>query len=139
MQCRQSSRGQSRSRQFRQYGSHLWNSCERYRQGEHVAWICRLERDAAQQTFQVENSIQRPPQFFSSYRIFDLDLDRIEPGLDLGSIQTRTEHPGTQQALAHRRYRGIEAAEQCYSWVCSCEEGFDQLQVSHRHGIEDQA
>src|SRR5208282_660592 len=70
---------------------------------------------------------------------FDLRFDGIQPRFNLHTIQRRTQQPGTQQALSHRRNGGIEAAEQSYSSVGSGEKRFDQFEVAHRYRIEHQA
>ena len=58
---------------------------------------------------------------------------------DLGPIQGRAQHPGAQQALAHRGHGRIHATEKRNAGIGSREERFDQLQVAHRNRVEHQA
>jgi hypothetical protein len=46
-------------------GSHLRDSRQRRRQRQHIPGICRLQRDPAQQTLQIEDPLERPPQLFA--------------------------------------------------------------------------
>src|SRR5208337_4096350 len=132
-------RAQSRRIQSSQHRSHLGNSSERCGQRQHVPRIRRLQRDPAQQAFEVENSVERPPQFLAAHSVFDLHLNRIQPALNLGPIQRRAQHPCPQQSLAHWCRGGIEASEQGHPGIGTCEERFDQFQVAYRHRIEHQA
>ena len=66
-------------------------------------------------------------------------LDGIEPLLNLGAFDRGTQHPGAQQALAHRRKGRIHAAEKRDLVAGVGEQRLDQLQVAHGDGVEHQA
>ena len=114
MQCAEARRSQTGK-----HGSHLGNTSQRCRQRQHVSRIRRLQRDAAEQTLKIKNSVERPAQFFAAHRVSDLCCNRIQPAFDLGSIQRRAQHPRPQQAFTHRRHGRVQAAKQSHSAVGS--------------------
>jgi len=54
-------------------------------------------------------------------------------------IDRGAQHPGAQQALAHRSEGVVEGAEERYGVSGAGKEGLDQLQVADGDGVKDEA
>src|SRR5271157_303018 len=130
---------QTLGREVRQGGSHRRQFSQRTRQSQQVTRVRGLQRDAAEQTLQVEYAFHRPAQLFPRDQVTDHAFDGIEALIDFGKIDRRSQHPRPQQALAHRRHRAIETAEQSCAFTCTGEQRLDQFQVAHGNGVQYEA
>src|SRR5580693_588049 len=74
---------QSLGREPCQRNSQARNLSQRCSQSQHVARIRRLQRYAAQQALQIEDSVQSLPQFLSRHGLLHLRLDRVQSRIDL--------------------------------------------------------
>src|SRR5215468_11501676 len=61
------------------------------------------------------------------------------PRVDLGDAQGRTQDPGAQQPLTHRRDGRVQRAKECDLRSGIGKERLNQLQIAHRNGVEHQA
>ncbi len=57
------------------------------RECQHVARICCLKGDAARSAFQVENAVERAPQFLTRNNFSNGCLHSLEPAMNLAQIQ----------------------------------------------------
>ena len=110
------------------------------RQCQQVARIRRLQRDAAQQSLQIENAVERAAQLFARDGVLRPALRRHRgAALISAELDRRPQHPGAQQPLAHGRDRAVEGAEQRDAVAGAGKQRFDQLQVAHGDGVQHQA
>ena len=91
--------------------------CER----ENIARVGSFKGHAAKQPLQIENSVERPPEFLAPDRVFHESFDRIQPLIDFGNLNRGPQQPGAQQTLAHRDDREVDGAEQSDACVSSRE------------------
>ena len=112
---------------------------ERSGEGENVARIGRLQRDAAEQALDVENAVERAAQLLAMNDAGEGGRDGVEALIDLRNIDGGAQHPGAQQALAHRRESVVEGAEESHIVAGAGKERLDQFEVAHGDGVEDQA
>ena len=104
-----------------------------------IARIGGLQGDTAQQSLDVEDAIHGATQFLALDHVCRPCFDGIEAGVDLVGVDRGTQHPGAQQALAHRRHGGVEGAEESYAVANVGEEWVDQLEIADGHGVEHEA
>src|ERR1035437_6757440 len=100
------------SREVRQRDAHRRQLSQRCCQRQQVAWIRRFQSYTAQQSLQIENAFQRAAEFFARDHVFHHAFGSIKPPVDLAGIDRRPQHPGAQQAFAHRGYGAVQTAEQ---------------------------
>ncbi len=128
----------SLGRKLLQAAAHTGQAGQGCRQREHVARVGRLQRNAAQQTLDVENAVQRAAQLLACDERGERGRNRIQALFNLGGVDGWAQHPGAQQALAHRRQRVVERAEQG-NFARARKQRLDELQVAHGDRVEDEA
>src|SRR5664279_2573776 len=127
------------SREVRQRGAHSGQLSQRCCEREQVAWICCLPSYPTQQPLQIENTLQRTTELFPGNHVFHQAFNSIEPSVDLAGINRRPQHPGAQQAFAHRGYGAVETAEQRGIIGGAGEQRLDQLKIAYRDRVQHQA
>src|SRR5271157_3234571 len=130
---------QTLGREVRQGGSHRRQFSQRTRQSQQVTRVRGLQRDAAEQTLQVEYAFHRPAQLFPRDQVTDHAFDGIEALIDFGKIDRRSQHPRPQQALAHRRHRAVETSKQRCTLAYAGEQRLDQFQVAYGNCVQYEA
>ncbi len=131
--------GEARGREVGKCAAHGGEFGERCGEGEDVARVRGLKGDAAEQTLDVENAIESAAQLLAMNDAGEGGGDGVEALIDLGDIDRGAQHPGAQQALAHRGEGVVEGAEEGYGVSGAGKEGLDQLKVADGYGVEDEA
>ncbi len=98
-----------------------------------------LKRHPAEQPLEIKHARERFAQLLAGDGLLYLLFHRVQPPINFALIETRPQHPGPQQALAHGGDGGIERAEERHSGISSGEQGLNQFEVPHRDRIEHQA
>src|SRR5664280_2854327 len=130
---------QTLSREVRQRDAHGGQLSQRCCQSEQVSRIRRFQSYAAQQSLQIENAIEGATEFFPGNHVLHQAFDRIKPAVNLAGINRRPQHPGPQQAFAHRGYGAVQTAEQRGVVSGAGEQRLDQLKIAHRDRVQHQA
>src|ERR1035437_10089657 len=126
-------------REGRQHGAHRRQLSERCCERQQVWRIGRFQSHAAQQPLQIENASQRATEFFPGDHVLHHAFDSVEPSVDLAGINRRAQHPGAQQAFAHRGNGAVQTAEQRRIIGGAGEQRLDQLKIAYRDRVQHQA
>src|SRR5580700_6480429 len=78
---------QSLCRESSHRGLDSWNLRERCSQSQHIPWIRRLQRDAAQKALQVEHAVERTPQLLARDDLFYARFHGIKARIDFCQIE----------------------------------------------------
>jgi proteasome lid subunit RPN8/RPN11 len=114
------------------------NLSQRCGQSEHVPGVRCLQSYPAQQAFEIQDSVQRPTQLLARHCLVHLRFNCVQPCIDLSYFDRRSQHPRTQQSLAHGRDRGVNRSKQSHSGVGAGKQRLDEFQISHRYRIKHQ-
>ncbi len=113
----------------------IGQSQNRIAQRAHLAWRRAAECGPAGQTFEIAHAVERFTQALTAPAVVDQDLHGVEPAVDRGGIDERSEQPAAQQPTSHGRQCTIEHFEQCGAFDTRSQR-LDELEVAARHLIE---
>src|SRR5664279_1661647 len=123
------------SREVRKRGAHCRQLSQRCCERQQVSRIGRFQSHAAQQPLQIENASQRATEFFPGDHVLHHAFESVEPSVDLAGINRWPQHPGAQQAFAHRGNGAVQTAEQRGIIGGAGEQRLDQLKIAYRDRV----
>ena len=77
-------------------GAHTGHARERSGQRKHIAGVCRLQRDAAEQTLDIENAVKRAAQLLAGDGIGGGGFHGVEAQIDFRGVERGPQHPGAE-------------------------------------------
>ena len=109
------------------------------RQSHQLARPGGIERDAAQQAFEVEQAAQRAAQALTPRQVGGGLRHCVQPLLNLRQMAGRAKQGRPQQPPAHGRGAGVQRVEERGLRGFAGKQGLDQFQIANRDGIQQQA